>query len=339
MKNRVNRSAYLAVGILAIAVFSAFQLVSLKPTPVKTKQIIGADISFIPQLESEGKKFFDDGVQKDPFVILKDHGFNYVRLRIFNNPQADSGYSAKGYCGLEDTKKMALRIKAAGMGFLLDFHYSDTWADPAKQFKPAAWKNLNNAQLQHSIKTFTRLTLLALKKQGTLPDMVQVGNEISHGMLWPDGKLKNLDVLAGFLKAGTSSVKGVSSNIMVMLHIACGGQNAESRYFLDNMIKRGVEFDIIGESYYPEWHGTPDSLKNNLTDLNKRYKQDVIVAEYSQFKREVNDIALSLPGNKLKGTFIWEPFSWGETFVDKTGQTNNLIKTYDALRKDYHISQ
>jgi arabinogalactan endo-1,4-beta-galactosidase len=339
MKITFNRLGGFVTGLLAIGALSAYKLSPANTPPVKFKQIVGADISFIPQLEAEGRKFYDKGVNKDPFTILKDHGFNYVRLRIFNNPKADSGYSPKGYCGLADTKKMALRIKAAGMGFLLDFHYSDTWADPGKQYKPAAWKNATNQQLQDSIKAFTRLVLQELKKQGTVPEMVQVGNEINHGILWPDGKLKNLDTLAGFLKAGTNAVRAFDPHIRIMLHIACGGQNAESRYFLDNMIKRGVNFDIIGESYYPEWHGTPDSLKKNLTDLTARYKQDVIVAEYSQHKHEVNDIALSLPGNKVKGSFIWEPFSWGETFVDKQGNTNAFIKTYDDISKAYHISQ
>ncbi|QEM12659.1 arabinogalactan endo-beta-1,4-galactanase [Mucilaginibacter rubeus] len=334
----VNKILLIALSIIGIGALSAYKPSPAKNVPVKLKLIMGADISFIPQLEAEGHKFYDNGVSKDPFIILKDHGFNYVRLRVFNNPKADSGYSAKAYCGLEDTKKMALRIKDAGMGFLLDFHYSDTWADPGHQHKPAAWKNLNNQQLQDSIKAFTRLTLLTLKQQGTLPDMVQVGNEINHGILWPDGRAKNLDTLAGFLKAGTNTVREVSGKIKVMLHIACGGQNAESRYFVDNMLKRGVKFDIIGESYYPEWHGTPDSLRNNLTDLNTLYKQDVIVVEYSQLKREVNDVAFSLPGNKVKGTFIWEPFSWGETFVDKQGNTNAHMATYDSVKTQYHIA-
>lgn len=337
MKIKINKLLLTAISLVCACALSAYKYSPAKNVPVKFKQIMGADISFIPQLEAEGHKFYDNGVSKDPFIILKDHGFNYVRLRIFNDPKADSGYSAKGYCGLEDTKKMALRIKEAGMGFLLDFHYSDNWADPGKQYKPAAWRSLNNEQLQDSIKAFTRLTLLALKKQGTLPDMVQVGNEINHGILWPDGRVKNLDALAGFLKAGINGVRSVSGNIRVILHIACGRQNAESRYFVDNMLKRGVNFDIIGESYYPEWHGTPDSLRNNLTDLNTRYKQDVIVVEYSQRKREVNDIAFSLPGNKVKGTFIWEPFSWGETFVDKQGNTNGHMTTYDSISKQYHI--
>jgi arabinogalactan endo-1,4-beta-galactosidase len=339
MKKNIRTSKLLSItiGLLSLGTLSAYKFSSTDKNSVKIKNIMGADVSFIPQLEAEGRKFYDNGVSKDAFTILKDHGFNYVRLRIFNNPLADSGYSKKGYCGLEDTKKMALRIKQAGMGFLLDFHYSDNWADPAKQYKPAAWKNLNNEQLQDSIKAFTRLTLFALKKQGTLPDMVQVGNEINHGILWPDGKVKNLDTLAGFLKAGIGAVRSVSGKIPVMLHIACGGQNSESRFFIDNMLKRGVNFDIIGESYYPEWHGTPDSLRNNLSDLNTRYKQDVIVVEYSQRKREVNDIAFSLPGNKVKGTFIWEPFSWGETFVNKQGNTNEHIAVYDSVKRAYRI--
>src|SRR3954453_23612743 len=108
------------------------------------EKILGADISFLPELEAQGKKFYDKGVEKDAIQILKDHGFNYIRLRIFNDPAADSGYSpAKGFCDLQHTKQMAKRIKTAGTKFLLDFHYSDTWADPARQFKPKAWKNLN----------------------------------------------------------------------------------------------------------------------------------------------------------------------------------------------------
>lgn len=326
-------------GLLAIVSLSAYTYFTDHDKPLEFSKILGADISFLPQLEASGKKFYDGGVETDAFALLKNHGFNYVRLRIFNNPAADSGYSKKNFCGLEETKKMALRIKAAQMGFLLDFHYSDNWADPQKQFKPAAWKNASYQQLQDSIHAFTKNTLTALKKQGTLPEMVQVGNEINHGMLWPDGRIKNLDTLAAFLKAGISGVKAVDKHIKVMLHIACGGQNTESRFFIDNMLKRGVKFDVIGESYYPEWHGTPDSLRKNLTDLNLRYKQEVIVAEYSQHKKEVNDIAFNLPGNKSKGTFTWEPLSWGEAIVDKQGKTNEQVDTYSALSKTYHIKQ
>lgn len=307
---------------------------------VKKKNIgkmLGADISFLPELEYKGIKFNDNGQEKDALQILINHKINYIRLRIFNNPAADSGYSPKlGFCDLEHTKAMAKRVKAAGMKLLLDFHYSDTWADPGKQFKPLAWEGLNFTQLKAAINKYTKEVLLALKNQGTLPDMVQVGNEINHGMIWPEGSSKNMDTLSQFLKAGIAGVNEVDPSINIMLHIACGGQNKESRYFLDYMLSHGVTFDIIGQSYYPKWHGTLNSLKDNLTDLAKRYQQDIIVVEYTEHKTEVNDITFNLPDNKGKGTCIWEPLSTWEYFVEKNGKTNKLILIYDQLSKKYH---
>jgi arabinogalactan endo-1,4-beta-galactosidase len=131
-------------------------------------------------------------------------------------------------------------------------------------------------------------------------------------------------------------VDDVDPSINIVLHIACGGQNKKSRYFLDNMISHGVDFDIIGQSYYPKWHGTLDSLKDNLTNLAKRYKQDIIVMEYSEHKREVNDIVFNLPDNKGKGTCIWEPLNTWERFIDKDGKTNDLINIYDEVAKKYN---
>ncbi len=339
LRNKIQYFILLLSSPLIIgALFFAFKPAIVKPH-IHFDKILGADISFLPQLEESGHKFYDNGIQKDAIQLLKDHGFNYIRLRIFNNPTSDSGYSKKGYCDLESTKKMALRIKAAGMGFLLDFHYSDNWADPGKQHKPAAWKHADFQQLQDSLKAFTKNTLLALKEQGTLPDMVQVGNEINHGMLWPDGTTKHLDTLAAFFKAGIAGVRSVDKSVKVVLHIACGGENSESIYFVDNMLKRDVKFDIIGESYYPRWHGIPDSLKRNITDLTTRYKQDVLIVEYSQNKQVVNDIAFSIPGNKLKGTFIWEPLNTGEPAFDRDGNANEFMKTYSDISRQYNIKQ
>jgi arabinogalactan endo-1,4-beta-galactosidase len=301
-------------------------------------KMLGADISFLPELESRGKKFTDKGVEKDGIQILKDNGFNYVRLRIFNNPAADSGYSpGKGFCDLEHTKQMAKRIQAAGLHFLLDFHYSDYWADPGKQFKPTAWKQLDFVGLRQAVHDFTRDVLKALKDQNTLPDMVQVGNEINHGILWPDGNATNMDTLAAFLMAGCQAVRETDPAIILMLHIACGGQNAESRFFLDNMLQRKVPFDIIGESYYPRWHGTLDDLTKNLQDLATRYGKKIIVVEYSEKKAEVNKIAFNLPNNKGIGTCIWEPFSWGEKLVDEKGSTNSLMEVYPEAKRLYKI--
>src|ERR1019366_1422264 len=224
-------------------------------------KILGADISFLPQLEARGIKFSDKGVEKDAIEILKDHGFNYIRLRLFADPSNDCGYSpGKGFCDLPHTLEMAKRIKKAGMKFLLDFHYSDTWADPGKQYEPAAWKDLGFSELTNKIYQYTKQVLTDLKTQGTLPDMVQTGNEINHGILWPEGGIQHPDSLAILLKAAIAAVRDIDPKIIVMLHIALGGQNAESEFFLDNMIKRGVNFDVIGESYYPKWHGTLQDL-------------------------------------------------------------------------------
>jgi len=325
-------------GKLIVAIWLLMHSTNLQAQTARKQadKMLGADISFLPELESRGKKFYDGGTQKDALEILKEKGFNYIRLRIFNNPAATKGYSpGKGFCDLAHTKQMALRIKKAGFKFLLDFHYSDTWADPQKQFKPAEWSAFDFMQLSKAVHDFTKDVLLSLKEQGTLPDMVQVGNEINHGMIWPDASIRNLDKLATFLKAGIAAVNEVDPAIIIMLHIACGGQNRESRFFLDNMLKRNVVFDVIGESYYPQWHGTPDSLKNNLTDLAGRYQQDIIVVEYSEKKQEVNDVAFTLPGNKGRGTCIWEPLSWGETFFDKEGKPNSLLDIYPLLSKKY----
>jgi beta-galactosidase len=299
-------------------------------------KMIGADISFLPELEAKGVKFSDKGVQKDAIQILKDHGMNYIRLRIFNNPAADSGYSpGKGFCDLAHTKQMAKRIKAAGMKFLLDFHYSDYWADPGKQYKPAAWKGVPFQQLKDSVYQFTKRVITELKAQGTTPDMVQVGNEINHGMIWPEGHVAHFDSLAQLFKAGSNAVLSVDPSIVIMLHIALGGQNDESVFFLNNMVSRGVAFDVIGLSYYPKWHGTLSDLQNNMADLVKRYNKDLILVEYSQLKKEVADITFNIPGDRGKGTFIWEPLNTWEAVFDKDGKANNFLSVYDEISRQY----
>lgn len=306
--------------------------------PAKKKavdQMLGADISFLPQLEARGMKFSDKGVEKDVLTILKDHGFNYVRLRLFHNPAADSGYAPKqGFCDLAHTLQMAKRVKAAGMKWLLDFHYSDTWADPEKQYKPAAWKGFNFSQLKDSLYTYTRSVIKALKDQGTPPDMVQIGNEINHGLVWPEGQVSNLDSLAQLINAGTRATLETDPSIIMMLHIALGGQNDESAFFIEQMLARGVYFDVIGESYYPKWHGTLDNLRDNLTALSRKYG-DVILVEYSQLKKEVSDIVFNLPDGKGKGTCIWEPLNTWERIFDRDGKSNDLLLFYDEFSKKF----
>ncbi len=224
------------------------------------------------------------------------------------------------------------------MKLLLDFHYSDTWADPQRQNTPVAWSNLDFNTLKDSVYTYTKNVMQALKDQGTVPEMVQIGNEINHGMLWPDGEINNLDSLATLIYAGIRGAKEINPSVIIMLHIALGGQNDEARFFIDNMLSRKVPFDVIGLSYYPKWHGTPEDLKNNMADLAKRYNKYVMVAEYSQLKQEVNDIAFTAPGNKALGTFIWEPLSSWESFFDRSGKINATLDVYPAIAKKYNVN-
>jgi len=299
-------------------------------------KMLGADISFLPELEARNIHFSDNKGERDAIEILKDHGFNYIRLRIFNEPARDSGYSpGKGFCDLAHTLAMAKRVKAAGLRLLLDFHCSDYWADPGKQFKPAAWRGLGFPTLADSVYAFTKRVIAALRQQNTLPDMVQVGNEINHGMIWPEGSMRHPDSLAALVYAGIRGVKAIDPTCPIMLHIALGGQNDESHFWLDNMLQRRVPFDVIGLSYYPRWHGGLADLRYNVDDLARQYGKEVIVVEYTQYKAEVNNIAFSAPGGLGKGTCIWEPLNTWEQMFGKDGKANDLLYLYDGLSKEF----
>jgi hypothetical protein len=315
----------------------------LKPTeaqignsPNIEPKMLGADISFLPQLEVEGMQFYDDGVVKDAIAILKAHGFNTIRLRTFVNPENEKGYAPSiGFCGTEYTLQMAKRIKDAGLQFLLDFHYSDTWADPQKQFKPKVWEDLAFDDLRDALKAYTKSVLTQLKDQGTLPDVVQIGNEVNHGIVWPEGHISNLDNLASLLKAGVEAVREVDPDITVMMQLALGGQNEETVFWFDNMIARGVEFDLIGLSYYPIWHCTLDDLNNNMLDIINRYQKDVSVVEYSAFKKAVNDIVFNLPHDRGNSTCIWEPLNTWSKIFDENGQALKELYYYDDIQQAF----
>lgn len=241
------------------------------------------DISFLDEIESEGSVFYEKGVPADMFDILGNSGVNSIRLRLWNDPDA-------GYVSLERTKLMAKRIKLAGMHFLLDFHYSDYWADPQKQTKPKAWAELPFPELAVSVREFTKTVIQELKEQGTLPDMVQIGNEITPGMLWDEGRVspEPFDTdgqwrnLTDLVKAGIDGVKAAldpEDQVEIMIHIDRGGDNASSRTFFDRFQQLGVQFDVIGQSFYPWWHGTLEQLEDNMSDLALRYGKDIVVVE------------------------------------------------------------
>jgi arabinogalactan endo-1,4-beta-galactosidase len=261
---------------LVVLIVFCFQFVVYAQT-TNDNFIRGVDISFTPQIEDLGGKYKENGVVKDILDILSSNGVNYIRLRNWNNPK-------DGYSGLQKTLPFAKRLKEKGFKFLLDFHYSDWWADPGKQNKPAAWASLSFTQLKDSVYAYTKYVITALKNQNSLPDMVQIGNEITPGMLWPDGRN---NTAAGWVNLGELLKKGIqgvkdaagSTPVKIMLHIDRGGDYSTSKWWFDNILAQNVEFDVIGLSYYPWWHGTFEQLKNNLTNLALLYKKEIVVAE------------------------------------------------------------
>lgn len=318
---------------ILLCLFATLSVFSAKKQPY----CIGADISWVQQNESKGMMYKENGKREDVLSILKSNGFNWIRLRLFVDPKAEKGYSKEGYCDLEHTIVMAKRIKASGMNFLLDFHYSDNWADPGKQFMPSSWIGLEGKALEDKLFEYTKDVLQRFQAEGLTPQMVQIGNEINHGMMWPDGKSDSTLVpLSRLLRRAGEAVRAVNPKIQIMVHIACGGQNAESVSFFDKIQKNGVDFDVIGQSYYPEYHGTLDELRFNLTDLITRYNKPIIVVEYQVFRQEVNDIVLNLPNKMGMGSFIWEATSprWGNLF-DKDGNTTEYMNLYPEIAKKF----
>lgn len=242
----------------------------------------GIDLSSLAEVERLGGRFYDHGVEKDVFDILQTYGVNAVRLRLWNDPYTEDGrpYGA-GTNDLPTTIALAKRAKAHGMDVLLNLHYSDFWADPGKQRVPKAWRGMDADQLTEAVYSYTRDTLLAMKEAGAYPDLIQVGNELTNGMLWPLGQMPNYDNLARFISAGIRGVRAVDEDMPVMIHLDNGGNGAMYRDWFDHYMERGEDFQIIGLSYYPFWHGTLEDLQNNMNDLAVRYGKELMVAEVS----------------------------------------------------------
>ncbi len=284
--------------------------------------IFGAEVSWVPEDEADGAEYYDRGVRKDIFEILKEYKFNYIRLRLFVDPGAPDGYAAhrrEAFCDLAHVEAMAKRAKAAGMGILLDIHYSDTWSSPGHQKKPLAWENLSFPDLTKAVHDFTYKAIQGLKDNGTPANMVQIGNEISDGMLFPDGRRSNWDNFAVLVKAGIDGAKEADPSVKIALHHHLGRSNERMRPWLDNLIQRGAQFDIIGMSCYAQ--AREGDWENNFDDLARRYPdKGLLVVEYSAQKRYINDLMFNTPDKKGLGTFIWEPTRHREALFDKDGK-------------------
>ncbi|MEK8180523.1 glycosyl hydrolase 53 family protein [Flavobacterium buctense] len=280
----------------------------------------GADVGWLPQMEATGYKFYDsDGSEKDCLQLLKDRGMNSIRLRVWVNPNDDK---ASGHCSKEETVVMALRAQKMGFRIMINFHYSDSWADPAKQFKPKAWEKHSFPELLNDVYNHTFDVINALKVAGVTPEWVQVGNEIPGGMMWPEGSTDNWHQLGQLLNKGYDAVKAVDKNIKVIVHVDEGNNNAKFRKFFDNATEQKVKYDVIGLSYYPYWikkdySETIADLQFNLNDMAKRYDKEVMVVEVGGEDDKVQNTyellaatikaVKNVPNNKGIGVLYWEP--------------------------------
>jgi endoglucanase len=259
-------------------------LAAPRPAP-----IIGGDVSALPDLEKAGAIYRDDsGIPGDGLAILHAHGMTAFRLRLFVDPDTNFDRTAGANQNLPAVLAMAKRVKATGAKLIVDLHYSDTWADPAHQQKPKAWAGLHGEDLERKVESYTADVMQKLKANGTPPDFVQIGNETTDGLLFPDGNLSGDDkaddakrwTAAGRLfSAGSRGVRSVfpKDQTRVIIHISSGGKAGVPTWFFDHIAEQKVDFDVIGLSFYPMWGDSMDDLKKNLAGLVKHGRQIMIM--------------------------------------------------------------
>ncbi|AAK80519.1 arabinogalactan endo-1,4-beta-galactosidase [Clostridium acetobutylicum] len=355
LKKLIKRISLMLLGT-GLIINSAFFSISTSANTFAN----GADIGWLNQLENNGVKWQDtNGQRKDALQILKNHGINSVRLRVFVNPPSNFVWTkndgSKCLLGYGDTKGvvyMAQRAKNLGMKVMIDFHYSDHFADPAYQDKPAAWINDNFNQLQKDVYSHTSYVMTALKNAGITPDWVQVGNETNSGMLWPDGNYRNFNKWAALINQGYSAIKYVSPTSKVIIHLSSGANNSLYRSVFDGLTKAGAKFDVIGMSYYPYWDKVNytqniNNLSYNLNDMASRYHKQVMICEigglendstntYNMIKQVISKVK-AVPGSNGLGVFYWEPEANSSVLPDAypLGSTskvsNNVLRFTNAI--------
>jgi arabinogalactan endo-1,4-beta-galactosidase len=349
VKKESGLGRWVYVVFMALAFLGLMGCATAKPSRGGSDFAKGADVSWLPQMEASGYVFYNDqGQAEDCFKILKDHGIDAIRLRTFVKP-SDAPFN--GHCSKDETVAMAVRARKWGMKVMIDFHYSDSWADPGKQRKPKAWEGHDFPTVQTDLYDYTYGVMSALKEAGVTPEWVQVGNEIPEGMLYPDGSTRNWPQLAQLINKGYEAIKAVSPSSIVILHVDQGNNNQRFRKWFDAAVANGAKFDMIGLSYYPYWlKGRPDYTKSiddlgdNLDDMAKRYGKDVMVVEVGGMDTmEENTYAMlvavqnkvrDVPDGKGKGVFYWEPEgarSWSRYQLSAWGFDGKPTKALDAF--------
>jgi len=271
-----------------------------KKEPSKTYPLAlrSADVSFLPEIRNAAIAYKNsDGLIQDPLDILKNAGCNAIRLRLWHSP-------AGPHSGLHEVNTFATEVKSKGLKLWLTIHYSDTWADPGTQTKPAQWNGLSVSDLADSVYHYSKKVVTLLQ-----PDYVQVGNEINNGFLWPEGHINNQADFITLLKKGIEGVRDASTHTKVMLHFA-GMEGAI--HFFGLLHNHAIDYDIMALSYYPRWHTKSLSLvKNTLAELNKTYNKQIVIAETAY------------------------PFTldWADWTTNIAGLEDHLISGYPASQK------
>lgn len=301
----------------------------------------GADVGWVTQQESSNYGWYNSsGVKTDPFVLLKNGNINAVRLRVWVNPSG-------GWCDGKDVLYKAQRAKAQGQRIMIDFHYSDTWADPGHQTKPAAWSSHTIGQLYTDVYNHTTGILNYLKSNGIAVDWVQVGNEINGGMLWPEGSTSNFSQLAQLINSGYNGVKAVYPNAPVIVHVANGYDGAKVQWFFDSLKSNGGKFDMVGLSHYPpanNWSSYNNQLDQTMHNIVNRYNKPVVISEVGMdwtqaatAKAMVSDVITKVKflGSYGAGVFYWEPEAypgWQGYTMGATDSGGKFTAAMDAFR-------
>jgi arabinogalactan endo-1,4-beta-galactosidase len=317
----------------------------------------GADIGWLSEMEANSKTFKDTTGKTDSlFSILKQLGVNAIRLRVWVNPAA-------GYCSKKDVAAMAKRVKANGMRLMVDFHYSDTWADPSKQAKPAAWASYTQAQLGSAVYRHTYEVLDTLRRLGIVPSWVQVGNEVSGGMLWPTSsnsaggllydstnksgvvtlKKNGAAAFAKLIDSGCKAVKAIDDSIKVIVHLNSGWNYELFKWVFDSLTTYKADYDMIGMSFYPstKWRDTTALCLSNMKSMVSRYSKPVVISEvgmsydqadssYAMLKQLITDVKSLATGYGI-GIFYWEPEAYNDWNSYPLGAFDNTGKPTKAL--------
>lgn len=314
-------------------------------TTTSTTFAKGADVSWLTEMEANGIKFYSaDGVETECIALLKTLGVNSIRLRVWVDP-------ADGYCNKEDVVIKARRAAQAGMRLMIDFHYSDTWADPSNQTKPAAWTNYSFDELLEAVAEHTTDVLSALKTLNITPEWVQIGNEVGDGMLWGDGRAStNSEKFAKLLSSGVDAAKAVFPNIKTIIHVQNGWNYNTTSWMMNVLKSNNVNYDIMGVSLYPEdvdtKYGTVTDIVgltiDNIKSLAVRYSKEMMVCEFGYSVSDPNKgyeclnklITEAIESEVCAGVFYWEPesYNWNGYGKGAFGIDNKPLHTLDAFK-------